>query len=251
MGSKLHQVLAVEKELAAQSKTILTETVKVFKEPSLFNGFVKTLKMFDSSREDEEASQRTFNNITTDVMSRVNYAIPFLTRHLDCIFQKEATNGIAKASVMIDGTGVLLKDVPAVTLLRMEKELAAYRAVFAKIPTQQAGIDYVLDESMPGAIYKTAEQVKTQKIEKNIEFRVAAKATEQHPAQIKELMINEQVGEYTETKWTGCITSKKKMEIMSKFEILIQAVKIARSKANNAEIVKVDSTKNMLEWIFA
>ena len=246
--SKLHQVLAVEKDVQAQTAVIIKETMKVLESHHLFNGAKKTLHMFDSARQQEEAGQAQEMAITTDVPARLNHMFPFLTNHLNCVFAKEATNAIAKADVTVDGE-VLLKDVPATMLLALEREFVKYRDVLKKIPTLQSGIDYTLDPNMPGNVYKTNTPVKTQKLEKTIVDKVVVKADEHHPAQVKERAINEQVGEYTEIRWSGCITSRYKADILTKLESFIQAVKKARSKANDATVVKTDSVQAVFDWL--
>ncbi len=247
--SLLHQVLAVEKDLENQKKKIITETTKVLGEHYLFHGSIKTLHMFDSERSREESGQASITQITTDVMDKLTYTVPFLSNHLNCLFQKESTNAIAKANVIVDGT-TLLEDVPSLMLLALEREFISYRNLFSTMPTQQAGIKWIQDESLPGKIFKTADPVKTQKIENDIDYRVVVKATEQHPAQVKEVQIRTQVGEYTEIKYSGCITSAKKARIMAKLESFIQAVKIARAKANSTELAEVKTdTKAIFKWL--
>ncbi len=248
MGSKLHQVLAVERDLENQKKKIIGETRKVLGEHHLFNGMLKTLNMFDEGRKREEDGQSTSTQPTTDVMTRINYTIPFITRHLDCVFQKESTNTKAVADIIIDGD-ILMKDVPATMLLAMEREFTGYREIFQNIPVMQSGIEWAKDDTIAGNFFKTSTPIKTQKVEKDIEYRVVVQPTKEHPAQIKEVPITKQVGEYTEYKWSGCVTLAKKADLLSRLEAFIQAVKKARARANAQEVQKVESTKSIFDWI--
>jgi len=245
---KLHEVLAVERDLENQKKQILLETKKVLGEHHLFSGTKKTLKMFDAQRTKEEAGQGADMQVTTDVITRLKYTFPFMAKHLDCVFQKEITNTKAKADIVIGGV-VLLEGVPATMLLALEREFVSYREVLKAIPTTQAGIKWEKDETLEGNVLKTAEPVITQKVEKEIEYRVVVAPTDKHPAQVKEVPITHQVGDYTEWKWTGCITPAKKAEIFNKLECFIQAVKSARAKANSQEVEKTASTRKIFEWL--
>lgn len=246
--AKLHQVLAVEKELEKQKRMIYEETLKVLKEQHLFTGEKRTLKMFDEDRKQEENAQTTIKALTSTVMDKLQYAIPIFIKHLNCIFQKEASNAEAKADIVVNGT-VLCKDVPATMLLALEREFATYRDLFKSIPTLQVGINWIIDKDLPGNIYKTEKPELTQKLETTVVDRVAYEATKEHPAQIKEGSISKQVGEYTKQVWSGKITSKAKAEILNKLELFIQATKIARAKANNQAIVPTVSMKKVFDWL--
>ena len=247
-GGKLHQVLAVEKDKENQKKKIMQESIKVLGDTSLHQGSLRVLQMFAQERKNEEDGQSVQKSVTTDVMTRIKYTLPFMAQHLDIVYQKELTNTLAKANVIVDGI-ILMRDVPATMLLALEREFTSYRDMFKAVPTLQSGIDWERDDAATGKVYKTKNPVKTQKLSKEVEYRVVVKPTDKHPAQVKEISISKQVGEYTDIKWSGCVTSAKKAKMINKLESLIQAVKIARAKANAQDIKKSESVKSVLDWI--
>ena len=105
--AKLHELLAVEADVKSQFRTILMETNKVFKADHLFKGFTRTLKMFDEKDADMEGTERL--ELTTTVPERLKYTNKFISRFLDVTYQKECTNQIAVADIIVDGqTGLLV-----------------------------------------------------------------------------------------------------------------------------------------------
>ena len=99
---KLHQVLAVDADLEGQYKKICAETRKVLSKPAMFTGFNRKLEMFnDSDTTDYPAETQ---EMTTTVKDRLNYTGKAAAAYLDAVYQKEATNQKAVATLMVDNT---------------------------------------------------------------------------------------------------------------------------------------------------
>jgi len=247
--AKLHELLAVDRDLEQRAQKILAETIKVFKDkPALFLGGHKVLEMFDEGRQQEEAAAETHQELTTTVPEKLQYASSVLIKYIDALAQKERTNQDAKADVKVEGK-VLLADVPATLLLALESRLVAWRTMFDAIPTLQSGYKWVPDPDLGGNIFRVEPEKITNKTEKSIQHEVIVPATERHPAQVHQYSVEKPIGKYKETVYSGMITPARKSEMLGRVDTLIAAVKKARARANQAEIVVTDIGKTLWDFI--
>lgn len=247
--SKLHEVLAVEADLAAAAEKITGETIVTFtKKEDHFNGFHKRLQMFDEARKQEEKGAESSKEIVDTVPSKLRYTATSLAKYWDAVAQKERTNQEARANVIIDGV-VVIAEAPATFLLGMESRLKKLRAVLEAIPTHAPGIQWVADPDMGKEIYRSSVDQATKREEKDFEYRVLYEATKEHPAQIEKWMANRVVGTYLATQWTSTISPAAKSELLERCDTLIRAVKKARMRANETEVVKMNPGKTLLDYV--
>jgi hypothetical protein len=82
-------------------------------------------------------------------------------------------------------------------------------------------------------------------------FRTPPKyeATDKHPAQTELLSLDFQVGKYETTYLSGKISVVQKNEMVKRIEKMIEAVKIARAKANNVDVVNIALGKKIFDYI--
>lgn len=245
---QLHAVLAVEGDLAGMSKKILEETRKTFSRADLFTGTIKTLKMNDESRANEESAGGDRHALATTVQARLDYTADAVTRYLDAYWQKERTNQDAVASVIVDGTAIL-EDVPVCVLLGLEKRLHELRAVYEVIPTLDQGIEWVEDSDAGKNIWKTKYPLVRAKTEKSLTVVSLAAATEHHPEQVQAMNREKNVGVFTTNTISGMMTSAQKSKLIGKVDQLIQAVKQAKTRANNTEVVEGGIGKKLFNFI--
>jgi len=246
MATKLHEILAVEGDVAGANKTILAETFNTFaKKGELFNGFVRTLQMLQDGAPEAPTE---YKEVDTTVDKRLDYQKDFVTRYLDVVLQKESTNQNAKADIEVDGV-VLAKDVPATFLLGLESKLKQLRDVYSAIPTLPPGIKWIPDTTKEEGIFmseKPEEQFKTEKV---IVPQILYEATKEHPAQVDKIVESKNVGKYSKTLWTGTISSAKKSALLGKIDKLSRAVKKARQRANTEVVVKRTIGKELFDYI--
>jgi hypothetical protein len=240
--AKLHEVLAVDKDLEKVASEIINEAVVTFsKKTDHFTGHARTLRMFDENRMDEEAGQAEVKEITTTVPAKLKYVAEHVVRYYNALAQKEATNQLAKADVIMSDGTVLLKDVPATLLLSLENKLTRLREMYNFIPTLQPGVEWKpdTDASLRG-VYKAAKDKVSLKSEKDFNFRILVAATDKHPAQIEKWNVDKSVGEYTYKQVSGMMTPKQKSDILGRLDDLTAAIKQARSRANTQEVQVFD-----------
>jgi len=245
---QLHEVLAVEGDLAGQSQRIIEETIKTFGRSELFTGSTKTLKMDDDNRSSEEAAGFEQREITTTVKARLDYTAESATRYIDASFQKERTNQDAKSDIVI-GDVTVASDVPATALLGLEKRLKEIRKVYESVPTLQQGVKWEKSPDDGADIWKAENAEVRTRTEKTVTPVVLYEATKEHPAQVKEVAKDVVVGKFTEEKISGMVTSAQKSAWIGRIDELIRAVKQARKRANNTDVVLVEIGQKLFNYI--
>lgn len=248
--ARLHEVLAVDDEARKAFVKIGEETIKVFSDkPALFQGWVKTLKMFDEDRKQEENAAREEQALTTTVQEKLDYFKGFAVRYLDILAQKEATNQVARADVILDGdSDPILKNVPVTFLLALEKQLSQWRTVYNSIPTLQTGMTWTEDEQRGKGVFVSNQtmSIRTENVPVPVEL---SPATKEHKAQVTAINKDRPIGEYTKTTWSGMLTSARKSELLGRIDELIRAVKQARMRANNEEVIDFRASAKLWEYI--
>ena len=245
----LHEVLAVESDLASTAEKIVTETIVTFtKKADRFQGSHRRLEMFSEDRKQEEAGAAESKEIVETVPSKLQYAAKTLAKYWNAVAQKERTNQDARADIVVEGK-VLVADMPATFLLGMETRLKKLRAILEAAPTHHPGIKWVEDLDKGKDIFRSETPQATKREEKDFEFRVLYDATEQHPAQIEKWNTNKAVGTYFTNFWTSTISPAQKSVLLSRCDTLIRAVKKARMRANKTPIVKVSPAQQMINFV--
>lgn len=232
----LHEILAIEQPIVGKAKAIMEESLKVFKEKhNLFIGFIRTHKPFD---EKEVTLPEETQTITTTVPERLQYTMPFLVEAIDIVFQKEATNQEAKADIVLPNGAVLYSQVPATCLLGLETKLKDIRGLYEAIPTLPPGISWVEDTNAGNNVFKTEHPEIKLRTEMRFKSQVLYNATDKHPAQIEKWQEQVPTGQFEKVTFNGMVTSAKKAEYLKKIDILLEAVKTARQRANSTVITR-------------
>jgi hypothetical protein len=227
---KLYELLSVQPSLAGQFNKMVLEAQHVFGKRELFEGYTKCLQMFNADRQNEEATE--VKAVSYTVEKKLDYLSKFAIDYFDAFLQKEASNQLAKADIVIEDV-VIAKDVPACALLGFEDKLLKLRNVLDSIPTLAPGVDWIETDEV--GVYKDKNQVVRGKTEKSKQFKEVAPPTTQHKAQVEVWDFDMPVGRYVETKMSGTLTPSRKSQLIGRCDKLIQAVKTARQRANAVE----------------
>lgn len=232
---KLHEVLAVEGDLAGTSKKILDETRNTFgKKPTHFQGDTQVTAYFAEDQSHLNATTQTA--MVTTVIAKLEYMGPVVAKYWDAYVSKEASNQIAKADVLLDGK-VFLTNVPATVLLGMETKLKELRTVYEEIPTLQPGVFWEKAPEMGDGVYRAKnpeERIITAKTVVPIEL---SPATKEHKAQVQVLNSDVPVAKRVITNTSGMLSPSEKSDLLERTDNLIRAVKEARQRANTVEAV--------------
>jgi hypothetical protein len=233
----LHELLAVEQSLAATSNNIIKDTIKNLGERrALYDGMVKEHEIYDDDK--QHLKQATeYKEVQSTVDEQLDYMANELARYYDCVYQKEEANQRAKADIIINGE-LIAANVPAIVLLGMENKLTGLLAVYNAIPTLDAAKSWVRAEDYAKkGVFKTQHQEERLHKITDKDFQIVAPATKEHPAQVKEVTRESTIGKYVINYFSGALTSLEKAERLQRLTALIRAVKEARQRANNTEVV--------------
>lgn len=246
----LHEVLAIEQDLKGNSERVRTQLVELFRSKQAhFTGMRRTFRPFAVDEEKGESSGERVEaqtQLVTTVSEEIEKAFVDIGKAIDLGYQVDEANTQARADIVINDE-VLAKDVPATFLLQLEKRLKEIRAVYKEIPTFDPVRIWSID---PGADKKNvlrAEPILTIRKQKTRKYKVMVEATKEHPAQVDIVEVDEPVGEIRSYDWTGMLSPGQKSALMEQIDNLIEAVKRARSRANEVEVT---SEKKIAKQLF-
>ena len=246
--SKLHEILAVESNLENQANKCRTDLLNTFEKRRVL--FEEKKIVFTPSTEGEQETVESQLDIQSNIPKEITWISQHIAKALDASYQVAEANTRARADVELEDGAVVLRNVPATSLLELEKKLAEVHALVAAIPTLDPTKGFVKDESRSN-IYKAREVVKV-RTRKGKRVIVLYNATTEHPAQTQLIDEDLPVGKLREQEWSGLITPAAKSEMLDRAEILIRAVRKARSRANDIEVDSTQKIGNtLLKYVFS
>jgi hypothetical protein len=248
MATKLHELLAVNASLKTQADATRTDLQNTFEKKRTH--FSEAIVTFKPNTEGAEPKVESRMSIQTTVEKELDWIGEKLGKAMDAAHQINVANTIAKADVVLEDGTIILKGVPATSLLELEKRVEEIRTLVHTIPTLDPTKDFKLDPQRPG-IYK-ARDVEKQRTEKRMEFPIVAPATDKHPAQVKEVSKDVPIGEILQQEWSSMFTVGQKGDMLDRVEDLSRAVRKARARANEIEVdVKTNTIGgDLLGFIF-
>lgn len=242
---KLHALLAVEGDLKSQADRTMKETVATFKNKS--DHFASKHSTYKPLIEGGMIFPPENKEMVTTVEEKILHTQKIITRALDATVQKEATNTEAFADLIIEDE-VIAEKVPATALLHLEGKLKSIREVYLAIPTLPPGRAWTPDESAGKGIYQ-AEPDKRVRTEKKQWTEVVVPPTKEHPAQTRDRVKDEIIGEWTTIVRAGMWSPNRKSEALTRIDKLLSATKKARQRANDVEVRKVNIGNAMFKYI--
>lgn len=244
MANKLHELLAVEQDRKNKANLALGEAVKTFtKQDSTFDGMVKR---YIAMEENSDLIPDETKEMVGTVKEKLNATIEAIVAGLDAHISKEETNAsnVAKAELVVGS--VNLGTFSATSLLAMEGQLQKIREMYKAIPTLDTTRKWSFDKQK--GLFGTEEEVKFRSI-KRPQVIVKYEATKEHPAQTELLYLDFQIGKYVTVYTSGKITPAQKNELLQRIDELAEAVKIARTKANNVEVNNIKIGQKIFDFI--
>lgn len=243
--TKLNQVIAIEKGAKTRIYGAITELHKNAQKPELYYGFNKQYEPKDAGGEQFPPESKKVTLRATDVLDE---ARKLFTEYLDLTATKDFANMTAKADIVVNGSGPLVKDVPVPYLLFLEKQLTDLRTFVDKMPVLDESENWTSDEAL--GLFKT-EPTKSHRTAKVVVPIVKYDATPEHPAQTDLISKDEVVGYWTQVKQSGAITRGDKRQLLERIESVLNAVKAAREEANSIEAQTKHVGEDLLGYIFA
>lgn len=248
--TKQHELLAVEGDLKGQFDKILEETrTTLSKKANHFMGMHRTLRMVDEKRVHEEEAAVLHQEMVTTVPKKLKWTVKTCVKYFDLLLQKEKTNQAASADLEIDGEHIA-ENVPAICLLALEDRLKKFRtAVCEEIPTLAPGKKWVPDTTKGKDVWVSEVPEKKEKTEQMLKPFVMYEATKEHPAQVDKLTENRTVGVFTVDIWSGMLSPAQKADVLERCDKAIRAIKKAKQRANQTEVIKDNLGKKLFDYI--
>lgn len=243
---RLYQVLANVQSVKSRESDEITRLHKLSQVRGLYDGQVRTYQPLsddEGERLPEETTRIQQNGLGVLAEARASFA-----RLLDAEAMRDYTNlsTQARADVVIDGATVL-KQVPAIYCLALEKQLTDLRTFVAKLPTLDPAFDWEFDPNGDTYRTKVVQTVRTRKILRN---HVKAEATEKHPAQVEVFTEDVKSGTWNTVKQSSAFPASRVRELVERIDRAIQAVRVAREEANGATVVETAIGAPLMGWIF-
>jgi hypothetical protein len=235
--TKLTELLGSERTLNGAWNTLREETTKKFKDPKLFEGHTKSLKMIEDSDGNRaiEAQAREERPVISTVYETLEYTLKIWGKAEDLQFRKNMTNPIALGTVMWEGSP-LLEDMPIDELLGLEARLTQIKLLLVDMPTLDATKHWKVDHEAGKHHWIGAHSEDTTKTEKQVIPVVLKEATKEHPAQVQPISKDVVVGRFSKIYRSGAATTEQKSEALKLIDDLLVEVKRARMRANDTKV---------------
>lgn len=219
------------------------------KKRHLFGRKIVTFKPLEEGKAEVTEEQ---SDIQSTIRKEMEWISGILAKDIDVGHQIDIANTLAKADVVLEDSGeTLLKDVPATSLLQLEKRLKQVHEMLVSIPTLDPAKGFAPDTANEVGIYKAREVTKPRTKKATVPI-VLFPATKEHPAQTQLVSEDVPTGTIQEQEWSALLTPALKGDLLERNEKLLRAVKRARSRANEIELDVVGHKigKRLLEWVF-
>lgn len=244
MANKLHELLAVEQDRKHKSNQAIGEAKNTFtKKAPYFDGMTKH---YVALEEDSEQIPDETKEMVFTVKDKIDNAMQAIVAGIDAHISKEETNASNVAKAVLEVDGVNFGTFSATSLLALESHLGKLKEMYQSIPTLDTTKKWDFDQQE--GVYKTEKEVKFRSV-KRPKVIVKYEATEKHPAQTELLYLDFQVGKYETIYSSGKLTMTQKSNLLTRIEALIEAVKVARSKANNVEVNNIKIAEKLFDFI--
>lgn len=240
---RLNQAVSRERDVKARATTRLFEANTQIQKKDLLGGFSK---VYHPRKEDGEVFQPETKQVQLRAEDCIQNFAEALAEMMDAAMTRDAGNCVAKANVVVDGE-VLLKDVPAVSLIWLEKRLVEVRDFISNLPKLSEAEIWNWDPGL--GLYTTPPEI-TQKTAKIQEHVVVVQATDKFPAQVALVTKDVIIGDWTVVKRSSALQPDRIKALQKRVDTLMDAVKMARQEANTMEITEVSVGRKVLSYLF-
>ncbi len=244
MANKLHELLAVEQDRKNKANQSLSEAVQTFaKRDVLFDGMNKR---YVTMEEDSEVIPDETKEMVSTVKDKLNATLDIVAAGIDAHLSKEETNAsnTAKAELVVDG--VSFGTFSATSLLALETHLSKIKELYQALPVLDQAKKWTFDPQQ--GVYRTDDEVKFRSV-KRPKVIVKYEATKEHPAQTELLYLDFQVGKYETTYYSGKVSASQKATMLRRIDTMLEAVKVARAKANNVDVQNIKLAQRLFDFI--
>lgn len=246
--AKLHELLAVEGNLKGQADKTRGELAQTFEKKRHL--FAEKRVTFQSNEEGKPPVTEEQLDLQSTIRKELAWLSGIWTKAIDAAFQVDEANTQARADITLDNGTVILRNVPATSLLQLEKRMNEAHELVSQIPTLDPAKGFKLDTDRGKDIYRARddERVRTKK---EVKVITGAAATKEHPAQVQYINVDVPAGMIQTQEWSGLITPSEKADMFERVETLRRAIKQARARANEQAVnVEAAAGDTLLKFVF-
>lgn len=226
---KLCQIVAVVSGMKTHAQKALTNAHQHRLKVNLLSGLTRTYRPISDEGEALPPEVNRVQATVPDVLEEIKLA---LSPVYDAVLTQDEGNTRARADVKV-GDKVLLAGVPVTHLMYLEKQVEDLTTFLDSLPTLDPSEQW--SEKPVDGVYSTPPY-ETLKQAKVFKTHVAHPPTEHHPAQIHTYTVDETIGRWTNTKYSGAIPASQKNAMVARARALREAIKVAREEANSLEV---------------
>lgn len=242
--AKQNQILAIEKGIRASQHDSITELDRILSKPALTAGISRVYAPKD---EGGEALPSESTLVQKEVFAALRAETEQFVRFFDVVAAKEWTNTVAKSDVVLEDGTVIATGVPVTYLLFLEKQLVDIHTLVGRLPVLDPQYTWSWDANAGAYRTDVQETHRTKKVPKAF---VKAEATPQHPAQVEVFTEDVIVGFWNTTHLSGAIPADARQLMTNRVEALQRAVKQAREKANDVDVIDTHVGAALLAYVF-
>jgi hypothetical protein len=243
--TQLHTIVARQRGVAARTRDELSQLYRQAQHAPTFMGGTKEFVSKNDEDVPNEPPETALPSMTAQQLFR--RVEKLLTEAWDAMSTRDRSNMDASADIVVDGE-TLAQDVPLTTLLSLEKQLADLRAVFGGMPVLDPSKPWAYDEAQGFAKTPETRKPRTRKVVKGA---VLHEGTEKHAPQVQAYNHDEVIGHTVTVEFSGAISPQDKENLLDRTNRLIDAVKAARTVANQTEVTDFRPANRLLGYIFA
>lgn len=239
----LNQLIAIAQTKKSNAKKAEEKAYHAFQKAEQFNGIKREYSPLNDNGEKLPPESKKLQLRVDDLVADTKLA---LTDMMNVVVGQDQGNRHAVADVVVDGE-TLLTDVPAVSLIFLEKQLKDLQTYVSKIPVLDTTENWELDANSNLFKSKPVERHRTAKVQEAI---VLYPATPEHPAQTQLITKDVLVGYWKEEKQSSAWPTVKRDAMLAKVAKLIEAVIKAREEANTVKVTDSDAGSKLMNYLF-
>lgn len=244
---KLHEVVAIRKGVKTRTYGELTELYKKAQKADLYAGMIRNYVTKDDDGENFPDEDKKVVLIADEILKKVR---KLREEYFDIEATQERGNLQARGDVKVDGK-VLLADVPVTLLIFLEKELNDLRTFIDAMPGLDESKTWNADPNSRLYRSETGITHKTKKVQRPIVlYDAVIKDDHAIPAQTQLITEDIIIGHWHTTHLSGALPLPRKEALIERIETLRNAVKRARSRANDLEVQRQEMAAPIFAYLF-
>jgi hypothetical protein len=240
--TKLNQLIAVSQGKKANAKKVMTDAYHIIQKEKLFTGMERVYHPKDDDGDKLPSESVKVQLSVTDLVKQLEETVSDM---MDVVAGQDQANTLAKANVLVEDK-VVLENIPATTLIFIEKQLTDLHTFFSKIPTLDPAEEWVLNKETGMYVSTPVQTQRTQKVQEPI---VLYPATPEHPAQTQIISKDVVAGYWHTKKMSGEWSGRDKNLVLARISQLKEAVVKAREEANCVEAKNMEIGKKIFNYL--